>query len=556
MENNAKQLIKQGDYLYEKKRGYDNLCQSIAENFYVERADFTQALSLDDEFADQLTTSYPLMAHRDLSNAFGAMLRPSDREWFHVTTTREDRQDNEAKRWLEWATQVQRRAMYDRAAQFTRATKEGDKDYAAFGQCVISTELDRINNTLLYRCWHIRDMAWCDNYQGKTDTIHRKWKPTASTLSQIFKDRIHPKVKEKLDKDPYCEFNCRHIIVPADQYSEPGKDSYGTMPTGKGSKKWRTPYVSIHIDVDNKHVMEEMGVWNTVYSIPKWASKSGSQYAYSPATIVSLPDARLLQAITLTLLEAGEKSVNPPLVATEQVIRSDIQAYAGGVTWVDAAYDERLGDALRPMTIDKSGLNFGLGFREDIRQMLTHGMFLNQLRMPQVTKEMTAFETSQVVQEYIRQALPVIEPTESDYNGSITEITFDTLLRGGGFGSPYDIPESIRNAEIQFKFESPLRDAAEKEKAQIFLETKGMMAEAAQIDPNAARILDVLPALRDVMAGIKTPSKWILSEENMEKVIAETDAQKRTAEIMAGLQSGGAVAEQVGKGAQAIKEAM
>ena len=36
-----------------------------------------------------------------------------------------------------------------------------------------------------------------------------------------------------------------------------------------------------------------------------------------------------------------------PEIATQEVVRTDIQMFAGGTTWVDQAYDERMGDALR-----------------------------------------------------------------------------------------------------------------------------------------------------------------------------------------------------------------
>jgi hypothetical protein len=85
--------------------------------------------------------------------------------------------------------------------------------------------------------------------------------------------------------------------------------------------------------------MEEVSQWNREYSIERWQTVSGSQYAYSPATIVALPDARLLQAMTYTLLHAGEKIVDPPLIATEDVVRSDVALYAGGITWIDRDYE-------------------------------------------------------------------------------------------------------------------------------------------------------------------------------------------------------------------------
>jgi hypothetical protein len=64
MNQDAQQLIKQGDHLFGKKSPILNLWQEIAEQFYPERADFTVCRSLGDEFADHLMTSYPVMARR------------------------------------------------------------------------------------------------------------------------------------------------------------------------------------------------------------------------------------------------------------------------------------------------------------------------------------------------------------------------------------------------------------------------------------------------------------------------------------------------------------
>ena len=136
MDQRAKDLTSQGDHLFGQKRPLDVLHQEIAEHFMPEVADFTASRSLGEDFAASLTTSYPVLARRDLGNAVSAMLRPRGQEWFRMGLAREDREDNRAKRWLEWATGVQKRAMYDRVAQFERATSQGDHFFAAFGQCL------------------------------------------------------------------------------------------------------------------------------------------------------------------------------------------------------------------------------------------------------------------------------------------------------------------------------------------------------------------------------------------------------------------------------------
>jgi hypothetical protein len=78
--------------------------------------------------------------------------------------------------------------------------------------------------------------------------------------------------------------------------------------------------------------------------------------------VAALAEARLLQQMVLTLLEAGQKAVDPPMVAAQEAIQGGINIYAGGVTYVDAEYDERLGEALRPLQRE-----IGAGWRSATR---------------------------------------------------------------------------------------------------------------------------------------------------------------------------------------------
>lgn len=535
--SDIKKLIECGNKLFTKRSSILALWQDIADNFYPERADFTLTKSIGDDFASHLNSSYPIIVRRELGNSFGAMLRPRSEEWFAVSVEHEDKLDRTSKEWLEWASGVQRRAMYDNNAQFVRATKEGDNDFAAFGQCVISREIDWKAQTLLYRCWHLKDVAWCEDYNGHISAVHRNWCPEIGYLKKRFKN-LHQTVSSC--KDNQKEIKCRHIVMRSEDYE-------GTS--------FRTPFVSVYLDIENNHVLEEIGANSLIYTIPRWQTVSGSQYAYSPATVAGLPDARLLQAMTLTLLEAGEMAVRPPLVGVKEAIRSDVQVFAGGITWADAEYDERMGEVLRPLVQDKSGLPFGIEISQDTRQMLAACFYLNKLTLPPADREMTAFETGQRIQEYIRSALPLFEPMESEYNGVLCEGTFEDLMRVGAFGPPNEIPEGLRGAEIRFKFQSPLHDAIERKKGTKFLEAKQLIAEAVALDPSTAATMDARKALRDALDGIGTPAAWLREEEEVE-ALAEQQAQEQQVAQMA-QQVGGAaqVAEQVGKAGQALDAA-
>lgn len=509
MSERVETLLKNGDRLFSKRDSLHSLWQEIADHFYPEREGFTVTRNIGDEFASHLVTSFPVLVRRDLGNSLSSMLRPTGKEWFHMRAARENIEDNAAKRWLEYASGVQRRAMYDTDAQFVKATKQADHDFAAFGQCVITVELNKFGNGLLYRNWHLKDVAWAEGYNGKPETVYRRWKPEARILEKHFPGKLHPNAVNKMAKEPYCEVDCCHIVMPTSEYQSPE------------GKKWRTPYVSIHVDKDNQHIMEEVGIYVHPYVIPRWQTVSGSQYAYSPATVAALPEARTIQAMTLTLLEAGEKATNPPIVAKKDIFRDDFNYYAGGLTYADLEGDQNLSDALQILTNDKSGIPFGIDMRNDQREILKEAFLLNKIFMPPPEKEMTAYEAQLRNQEFIRQTLPLFEPMEQDYNGEVCERTFELLLRGNAFGPIEEIPQSLRNQEVQFRFESPLHDAIERGKAQKFSEGMALMERAMAADESAGASFDVPTAFREAMEGLGMPAKWIRPEEMAQEIILQ-----------------------------------
>ena len=445
------------------------------------------------------------------------MLRPVSKPWFHVGIRDEEDLDNETTRWLQAFEEAQRRAMYDPRSLFTKATKMGDHDFAAFGQCAISVELNKIADGITYRCWHLKDMCWQEDQFGGVGDIFRKWKTTAQTLVRTFgADKVHSDINKANDKEPFTEYTFMHMVVGADMYDD---DSRGM------------PYWWIWYDTEHDELVSAIPAWTQHYVIPRWQTVSESQYSYSPAAVAGLPDARLLQAMTWTLLEAGERATWPPMIATIDAVKSDIGNFAGGITWVDPEYDEKLGDALKPLNQDFRGFNFGRELNEDARSMLYRAFYLDTLSLPQRSTEMTAYEVSQRIQQYIRDALPIFEPLEMDYNAGLCDMTFEILWRNGAFGARQDWPRTLQEGvNIAFNFESPLHDAIKEMKGQKLVETEALIASAMQLDPSVGNLLASKTALRDALDGIGVPAKWVRSEIEVQEIDdqqAEDAAQQK-----------------------------
>jgi len=537
---NIKQLKETVDALFRDRTSFVSLLQEIAQNFYPERADFTVQRSLGSKYAEDLMTSYPIITRRELGNQIGVMLRPTDKEWFKMVPSDQERIDHEAKRWLEWAGKNMKRAMYDRRTLFTKTMKESDHDFATFGQAVISCRLNKNFDGLLYRNWHLRDVVWTENDEGQISLVARKWKPYARELVATFPN-AHQKMIERAQKEPFSRTDVLHIVCESDMYND---NNLGR------------PYWSIYYDCENSHILEAVPVWFNEYIIPRWQTVSGSQYAFSPATITALPDARLIQSMAYTILEAGEKAVNPPVVATEDVVRSDVAIYAGGITWVDMEYDEKLGQALRPLQQDLRGLPFGQEMMQDSRALIHEAFYLNKLNLPERSPEMTAYEVGQRVQEYIRGALPIFEPMEMDYNGGICEATFEILMRAGAFGSAHNIPKSLQGQDVNFIFQSPLHDAIEQQKGQKFAEAGEMIRQAMELDQGTIYNVDISTAMRDAMEGVGIPQKWIRSEREVQDAQNDAAQQKEQQMMLESLQQGGDAANSVGQAVKTMDEAV
>lgn len=542
MKQRARDLVEMGDKLFSQRQTLMSLWQEIADNFYVERADFTASRHLGSDFAAHLMSGAPVLARRDLANQFAAMLRPRGKEWFSLEPEDERRGESRAVTdWSKWAAGTMRKAMYDKDARFARATKEADNDFATFGQAVMTVEYNEEKVALLYRCWHLRDVAWCENEAGDLDNIHRKWKISGRDLARKFPGKVPAKITEANKTEPYREYEARHIIVPYDEYDYTPK---------KAGKPGKFKFMSLLVLKDEEAVLAEFPVVDHQYVIPRWQTVSGSQYAHSPATVIALPDARLLQRITFTLLEAGEKATNPPMLAVQEAIRSDIALYAGGITWADAEYDERLGEILRPLTMDKSGLNFGADMADRHEEMIKKAFFLDQINLPAFDgKAMTATEVRVRTEEYIRAALPLFEPLETEYNAALCEKTFNILMQNGAFGSPADWPDEVRGLDLKWQFDSPLADAAKKEDAFTFKEAADLLSIAASIDPALAQEFDARKSFRDALRAVNAP---VMDEQDAEEAAGEAKEMQGIQQIMGMVGAGAQTAEQVGKAGQAL----
>ena len=510
-EAKAKELCRIGNALFTKKQPWDSLCQDIADNYYPLRSDFTREISLGDDFSTNLMESYPVQARETLGNAPSAMLRQGD--WFEIKTGREEIDDAPGPaRWLEYATKRYRRLVYDRRAKFTAATIEVDHDWVAFGNGVISVEESPTRDHMLFRAWHPKNCAWMINEVGTVDHLQRKMKKTARNLVKVYKDNVHSDIKTAATLEPSKEFNCRHIVMPTDEI-------YGDDKVMR-RKYAKFPFLSIYMDMDHEQILGEAGLPVFNYVVPRWRTLSNFPQGFSPATINSLPDGRMIQQMARIILEQGEKAVDPPTVAKGAMFRDAVNMYAGGMTYVDMEAEDDIRKLFQ--TIESGNISQGLELKNDVRSMIAEAFLLNKLFLPD-TREMTAYETSQRVAEFRRAALPFFGPIESEYHLPLLDAGFQIALHNRQFEIG-EMPDELQGQEVTFTFESPLNTAEGRALVSAFQESVQIIAAGAQYDQTLPATMDLQKMTKDAVKGTGAPADWFKDEE---QAAADQDQQKQ-----------------------------
>ena len=534
----SRRLVAMAKRLHAEKASWDSLCQEIAAFFYPQRADFTEELDLGEEFTDHLSDSAPARFCRELADAMGSYMRPSNQEWFKLVVDGLSDDDLVAKQHLEKMTKRTRQILYNRSSMFRQSAAEADRDFAAFGVSIMSITHNRRRNGLLYRTWHPRDCAWGLDDELVVDRIFRKDTMTVRNIAAKFGEEDLPQeiINALRENKPDEKISIYHCCVPRDLYD---------------ASKIRIPedvqYVSVYL-TKGGGILKEAIEPVFPYVVARWQTMSGKPYPYSPACSAALPDARLVNRLSEVIIEAAEKSVDPPMLAVAEAVSGPIDISSGAVTWIENAYDERTGKPLEPLDMGKNPY-VGHDLLHKRQLDLRSSFFLDKLSLPDPVERRTATEALQLQQEFIRNALPLFEPLESEVAGQQLELTVVKAMQLNLYGKPEDFPQSLADTDISFDYENPLRQAIEGQTIPKFQGTLGVIKSVGELDPAAAKQFDLVKITRDT-ALATGKANWLLTEEDAQEAIAEEAAKVEAQQEMNQAGQASAIAKE---GSSAIK---
>ena len=147
--------------------------------------------------------------------------------------------------------------------------------------------------------------------------------------------------------------------------------------------------------MQTKMVMSEGGFEELPYVVPRFLKATGEVMGRSPA-MVALPDVKMLNLMSKTIIQAAQKMIDPPLLVPDDGFLLPIRTQPGGLNFYRAGSR----DTITPLNTG-ANIPIGLSMEDQRRQAIRSAFYVDQLLVGG-SPNMTATEVIQRQEERMR----------------------------------------------------------------------------------------------------------------------------------------------------------
>ena len=522
-----------------RRSQFEHHWDDLAQVLLPRRQGFMRATQEGDQRVDGVYDGTPMQGARSLANTVGAMIRPEGQDLTTIRTEDDSlAQQGEVQDWLGRSTEILNESIRDPRARFRQATGEVDLDLVVLGTGILYLGMGASQDHLLFQSVHLKDGYPLFSDEGIPVGIYRTKKMYLWQAELMFGlENLSRESKEKIrDKKQDDKIELLYSV----QKRKNPKDN------PIFSKDM--PYEELWMEVDAKHIIREKGFHDFPFVIPRWDTSSGEEYGRSPG-MIALPDSNTLQAMGETILVAGQRVADPPLMAPNDGAFSEVNTFPGGMSYYDVETASQVGGNPFFPLISGANLPVTRDMQTDIRNQVAAAFFKNILNLPQSGPQMTATEVIQRKDEFIREVGPVFGRFETDYNQPIAERSFKIMLRNDVFG---EIPEQLQGQNIKFEFDLPVNKIKKQVEAASATQWAMEVMQLAQVAPEAKHMVNVDALARFKADAMALPYDIVNTREEVQaKVQAEQQMMAQQQQMMM-MEKGANIAD---KGAGAMKKA-
>ncbi len=493
---------------------FENTWQDIAD-YEIGRRDFTTIRTPGRERMSQIYDTTAITSLDLLSSALHSLLTNSAVRWFEIATEFPGlNEQRDVGMWLSAAKDMMYAAFNRNEAAFTSNMHEVYFDLAAFGTCCLFIG-DEPGFGPYFSSRPLAEIFFQEDSRGRVDTVFRSFELTARQAVQKFGEEEVPFAMKSLeDNEPEATFNFLHVVTPNPDVQYGYVDMEGM------------PWHSCYICTDEEVKVSEGGFWEMPYCIARWEKDAGETYGRGPGWR-ALADAKMLNQMNKTMLEAAQKSVNPPLLVADDGEIPQLNSHPNGVITYRAG---TLSDDPVRYLESRSHFQIGVAEIQDKRSNVQRAFHWELLQMYE-SPHMTATQVIELANQTQRLLAPVIGRMQSELLEPIIERVFGILLRAGAFPPP---PEILQGQNLQVNYLSPASRAQRMSDSSAIVEAVGTTMQMAEAFPSMIDLFDPDAIAREVAESKGAPASIMRSPEQVaeirqQRAMAQEQAAKEQA---------------------------
>jgi len=448
--------------------------------------------------------------------AMESMLTPRTMKWHKLTVQDDELMDNvSVQAYLDEVTNTLFKIRYAPKANFASQVHENYMSLGAFGSGALFVD-DIVGFGLRYKSIHLSEIFFSENHVGIVDKVHRKFELTARQAAEKWGvDKLPEKIRGALEKQPERKFEFLHCVKPNPD-RDPRKRDYRGM-----------PFVSYYICMTSKMMLSEGGYNTFPYAISRYVTAPKEIYGRSPAMTV-LPDIKMLNEMSKTVIRAAHKIVDPPLLLQEDGVLQAFNTRPGALNY--GGVDDQGRAVVQPL---QSGarVDIGMDMMEQRRRVINDAFLITLFQILVETPNMTATEAMLRAQEKGALLAPTMGRQQSEMLGPLIERELDILGRAGVLPP---MPEVLarRGGEVDIEYVSPLNRSQRAEEGVAILRTLESVVPLAQIDPNIMLRFNPDQIVKELAEINGVPAKILRSDEEVEAIIAKQQQQIETQRLL------------------------
>lgn len=440
--------------------------------------------------------------------AVESLITPRTQKWCKLVSTDKRLRDNiVVQRYLDEVNDILFEMRYAPSAGFTTATQEYYISLGAYGSGAVTAMDDLRRGGIRYQAQYLGDVWFGVNFQGEIDTIHRKFEWDARQAYQRFGDGPNGEFKKNADRPERKKYEFLHCVCPEDDYDE-------RYPSKR--MQWRSEYVCVPLQT----VVESGGYYTKPIIAGRFSTSPRETYGRGPAMMV-LNTLNTANEMQKTMLRAGQKAVDPPLLLPDDDVLRGFNLRSGALNY--GGLDDNGQPRVVPLQTG-ANLPIGLEMLESERRVINDAFLVTLFQILVDSPQMTATEALLRSQEKGALLAPPMGRQQTEFLGPLIQRELDIASRQSRLPP---MPDVLRQAGgmVDVEYTAPVNQLQKSDDAVAIIRTLESVTPMAQIDPSVLDGFRVKEMARVIAKANGVPAIALATEDEM----AEKDASRAQA---------------------------